>query len=249
MSVVVSEGARTGGQVVRVNGPLVEIEGLSSVAALDIVEVGDRRLPAEVVAINEGTLTAEVFEYTGGLRVGDPVAGRGQPLSARLGPHLLGSIFDGLLRPLADRPIWLTAGSLEHRRAPTRWTFEPARVRIGTEVTAGTRLGSVAVGNLEHRVLVPPGAAAPLRWLAGPGEVDEEEPIATVGDMPVTLVEEWPVRRAAARSRSAAVVRATREWPAGHRPALPYRPWGDGRSAGGVRHRQDSPTPADRQVV
>jgi len=195
MSAVVSEGARTGGQVVRVNGPLVEIEGLSGVAALDIVEVGDRRLPAEVVAINEGTLTAEAFEYTGGLRVGDPVAGRGQPLSARLGPHLLGSIFDGLLRPLADRPTWLTAGSLEHRRAPTRWTFEPAPVRVGTEVTAGTRLGSVAVGNLEHRVLAPPGAAGPLRWLAGPGEVDDEEPIATVGDLPVTLVEEWPVRQ------------------------------------------------------
>jgi V/A-type H+/Na+-transporting ATPase subunit A len=195
MSTVVSEGARTGGQVVRVNGPLVEIEGLSGVAALDIVEVGDRRLPAEVVAINEGTLTAEAFEYTGGLRVGDPVVGRGQPLSARLGPHLLGSIFDGLLRPLADRPVWLTAGSLEQRRATTRWTFEPAPVRVGTEVTAGTRLGSVAVGNLEHRVLVPPGAAGPLRWLAGPGEVDEEDAIATVGDLPVTLVEEWPVRQ------------------------------------------------------
>ncbi|HLM97575.1 MAG TPA: V-type ATP synthase subunit A [Acidimicrobiales bacterium] len=195
MSAVVGEGRRTGGQVVRVNGPLVEIEGLSGVAALDIVEVGDRRLPAEVVAINEGSLTAEAFEYTGGLRVGEPVVGRGQPLSARLGPHLLGSIFDGLLRPLADRPIWLTAGSLEHRRAPTRWTFEPAPVYVGTEVTAGTHLGSVAVGNLEHRVLVPPGAAGTLRRLAGPGEVDEEEPIATVGDLPVTLVEEWPVRQ------------------------------------------------------
>jgi len=195
VSAVVGEGRRTGGQVVRVNGPLVEIEGLSGVAALDIVEVGDRRLPAEVVAINEGSLTAEAFEYTGGLRVGEPVVGRGQPLSARLGPHLLGSIFDGLLRPLADRPIWLTAGSLEHRRAPTRWTFEPAPVYVGTEVTAGTHLGSVAVGNLEHRVLVPPGAAGTLRRLAGPGEVDEEEPIATVGDLPVTLVEEWPVRQ------------------------------------------------------
>ncbi len=140
-------------------------------------------------------LTTEAFEYTGGLRVGDPVAGRGQPLSARLGPSLLGSIFDGLLRPLADRPVWLAPGSLEHRQAPTQWTFEPAPVRIGSEVAAGTRLGSVAVGDFEHRVLVPPGAGGPLRWLAGSGEVDDEEPIATVGDLPVTLVEECPVRQ------------------------------------------------------
>ena len=141
MSAAVSEGASVGGRVVRVNGPLVEVEGLADVAALDIVEVGDRRLPAEVVAIHEGSLTAEAFEYTGGLRVGDPVAGRGQPLSARLGPSLLGSIFDGLLRPLADRPVWLAPGSLQRPQASAHWTFEPAPVRIGTEVAAGTRLG------------------------------------------------------------------------------------------------------------
>ena len=161
MSAAIGEGLSAGGHVVRVNGPLVEVEGLAGVAALDIVEVGDRRLPAEVVAIHEGSLTAEAFEYTGGLRVGDPVAGRGQPLSAGLGPSLLGSIFDGLLRPLAERPIWLAPGSLQRPGASAHWTFEPAGVRIGTEVAAGTRLGSVAVGDFEHRVLVPPGAARP----------------------------------------------------------------------------------------
>lgn len=195
MSAAAGGGAGAGGRVVRVNGPLVEVEGLAGVAALDIVEVGDGRLPAEVVAIHEGSLTAEAFEYTGGLRVGDPVAGRGQPLSARLGPSLLGRIFDGLLRPLTDRPTWLAPGSLEHRGAPARWRFEPAPVPVGAEAAAGTRLGTVAVGDLEHRVLVPPDTGGPLRWLAGPGEVDEEEPIATVGDRAVTLVEEWPVRR------------------------------------------------------
>jgi V/A-type H+-transporting ATPase subunit A len=195
VNTVVGEGTGAGGQVVRVNGPLVEVEGLAGVAALDIVEVGEQRLPAEVVAIHEGSLTAEAFEYTGGLRVGDPVTGRGRPLSARLGPSLLGSIFDGLLRPLADRPMWLAPGWLERGRSEAHWKFAPAPVGIGTEMTAGELLGSVAVGDFEHRVLVPPGAGGPLSWLAGPGEVDEEEPIATVGDLTVTLVEEWPVRQ------------------------------------------------------
>ena len=32
----------------------------------------------------------------------------GAPLSVRLGPHLLGQVFDGLLRPLSQAPVWLT---------------------------------------------------------------------------------------------------------------------------------------------
>jgi len=82
VSTAVGEGAGAGGRVVRVNGPLVEVKGLAGVAALDIVEVGEQRLPAEVVAIHEGSLTAEAFEYTGGLRVGDPWQGGGTSFGA-----------------------------------------------------------------------------------------------------------------------------------------------------------------------
>jgi V/A-type H+-transporting ATPase subunit A len=91
--------------------------------------------------------------------------------------------------------MWLAPGWLERGRSEAHWKFAPAPVGIGTEMTAGALLGSVAVGDFVHRVLVPPGAGGPLSWLAGPGEVDEEEPIATVGDLTVTLVEEWPVRQ------------------------------------------------------
>ena len=99
------------GRVTRVVGPLVDVEGLPGVAMSEVVELGPARLAAEVVALRGGRLTAQAYEYTGGLTPGDPVRARGEPLSARLGPGLLGGVFDGLLRPLADAPTWLGPGA------------------------------------------------------------------------------------------------------------------------------------------
>jgi V/A-type H+/Na+-transporting ATPase subunit A len=187
----------TGGRLVRVNGPLVEAEGVGDVSVADVVEVGPAGLAAEVVAVEQGRLTAQVYEYAGGLRVGDPVTGSGRPLSARLGPGLLGGIFDGLLRPLAGRPTWLVPGALEADTAPPRWPFNPT-ASPGSPVTPGTLLGSVATrSGIAHRVLAPAGAAGTLEWLAE-GEVGEDDPVAVVGGQPVPLVEEWPVRTARA---------------------------------------------------
>lgn len=184
------------GRVVRVNGPLVEVEGLQGVAVFDVVEVGEARLAAEVLSVGSGLAQVQVHEYTGGLVVGAPVTGLGRPLSARLGPSLLGSVFDGLLRPLTGRPAWLTPGALNTDTPRASWPFAP-RARPGTPVTPGALLGVVpTVGGVEHRVLVPPGPSGTLTWIAEKGEVDESEPVARIDDRPVGLAEWWPVRRA-----------------------------------------------------
>ena len=91
-------------RIVRVNGPLVEVQGLAAVAMYDIIELGQRRLPGEAVAIRGDVTTVQAYEYTGGLAPGEPATSRGEPLSAGLGPHLLGGVFDGLLRPLTGAP-------------------------------------------------------------------------------------------------------------------------------------------------
>ncbi len=183
------------GRVVRVNGALVEVEGLDEVAVSDVVEVGHAALAAEVVSVRSGTVTAQVYEYTGGLRVGDPAAGKGRPLSARLGPGLLGGIFDGLLRPLAGRPVWLTPGSLE-QETNTLWRFV-AGVSPGLAVGPGTVLGRIPTSSgLEHRVLVPPWVSGDLEWVAEGGEVTEAETIAVVGGQELAVSELWPVRSA-----------------------------------------------------
>ncbi|HUZ20261.1 MAG TPA: V-type ATP synthase subunit A [Acidimicrobiales bacterium] len=186
-------GPPTAGRVVRVNGPLVEIEGLDQVAVLDVVEVGHAQLAAEVVSVRRGLLTAQVHEYTGGLRVGEPVAGTGHPLTARLGPDLLGGVFDGLLRPLADAPARLGADAHPPGGA-RRWPFVPAATP-GSLVGPGALLGTVPTpSGVAHHVLVPAGTAGTLEWLAGEGEVGGDEPVAGVGGRRVALAERWPVR-------------------------------------------------------
>ena len=185
------------GRVERVNGPLVEVSGLRGVAALDVIEVGPLRIPAEVVALRDGLLTAEAFEYTGGLRVGDEATAQHRALSARLGPHLLGGIFDGLLRPLEGGPTWLAPGTLVTSTSKRTWSFVPAALSVGVFVEPGTLLGTLGdVSAVQHRVHVPPDVRGTLMWLSAEGERAENEPVACVDDRELTLFEHWPVRRA-----------------------------------------------------
>jgi len=180
------------GVVRRVNGPLVELDHLPGVAMADLLEIGAQWLPAEVVEVRGGRVVAQAYEYTGGLAAGAPARPLGRPLCARLGPGLLGGVFDGLLRPLATAPTWLGPGpSIVDSR---EWTFEP-RASLAT-VAAGGELGVVTdAGPLAHRVLVPPGIEGTLDWLAPAGRYRADQPIATVAGTPVTLAAWWPVRR------------------------------------------------------
>ncbi len=177
----------------RVNGPLVEVDGLDQVAVADLIEVGPRRLLAEVMRVRPGTVTAQSFEYTGGLRPGDPVTWLGRPLAAHLGPWLLGGVFDGLLRSLSTAPVWLEAGATVAGQA-TQWAFQPM-VRERERVTPGTLVGTVQGRSpLPHHVLVPAEVSGEVRMLAGPGEYGADDVVARVGDTPISIGSWWPVR-------------------------------------------------------
>jgi V/A-type H+-transporting ATPase subunit A len=187
-------GTVTAGTVRRVNGPLVEVAGLDDVVMADLVALGPAGLPGEVVAVGADVASVQAYEYTGGLAVGDPVTALGRPLSARLGPWLLGGVFDGLLRPLATAPTWLQPDT-DVRDTGSRWTWQPA-VDVGDEVAPGAVLGTVpGVGSVDYRVLVPPGVHGPVRWLAVPGTYAADEPVADVVGTAVTVGTSWPVRR------------------------------------------------------
>ncbi|HUJ65113.1 MAG TPA: V-type ATP synthase subunit A [Acidimicrobiales bacterium] len=179
--------------MVRVNGPLVEVEGLEGAAMMETIEVGPGHLTAEVVSLRPGIATAQVYEYTGGLQVGDRARRLGAPLSARLGPHLLGSTFDGLLRPLSERPVWLEPTGRDDSTSQP-WPFSP-RCGTGAETTPGSLLGVVpTAGGVEHRVLVPSGIAGRVDWMATEGQVEEGQPVALVAGHPVAITHMWPVR-------------------------------------------------------
>jgi V/A-type H+-transporting ATPase subunit A len=182
------------GRISRVTGPLVEVTGLSGLAMSELVEVGLMRLISEVVAIRGATATLQAYEYTGGLAPGDPARARGQQLSAGLGPHLLGGVFDGLLRPLDATVPWLEPGRAGYAAEVRKFDFTP-EVGAGDLVPAGGCLGTVAnPGQLRYRVMPPPGVSGPVTRLRGPGPVTGDEVLALVGRREVRLVTSWPVR-------------------------------------------------------
>ncbi|MFG1949262.1 V-type ATP synthase subunit A [Nonomuraea sp. NPDC048826] len=173
----------------RVNGPLVEVDGLGGAAMFELVDIGG--IPGEIVALTGDHATVQAYEYTGGLEPGARVVSLGGPLSARLGPHLLGGIFDGLLRPLDGTDMWLKPAPL---RAPGR-RLRPFRplVSAGTPVAPGTPIGSVdGSGTLPYLVLSPGGTVTAIRPAGG---YAADAAVASVSGRDVTMERLWPVRR------------------------------------------------------
>ncbi len=179
----------------RVAGPLVEVDGAHGASMNDLITLGESAIPAEIVAIREGLLTTQAYEYTGGLRPGDPAVPQGRPLSARLGPGLLGGVFDGLLRPLSTAPTWLGPGAAPHDDDRS-WSFAPTAAE-GDMVSAGEVLGVVHDASpVEYRVLVPPGVQGRVTSIVGAGDYPAGAVLASVDGTPVGMSMNWPVRQA-----------------------------------------------------
>jgi len=188
------------GRITRVTGALVEATPLREVSLYELARVGRQGLLGEVIRLEGQTATLQVYEDTNGLRVGEPVRPTGEPLAVQLGPGLLGSILDGVARPLelvaAQTGDFIQPGivvpTLDRERA---WTFAP-RVEPGSAVASGDLLGVVSErGGRELPILVPPETAGVIRHI-GAGDFTVEEEVGRLDDgTPLTLAHRWPVRR------------------------------------------------------
>ncbi|GGT00793.1 V-type ATP synthase subunit A [Streptomyces chromofuscus] len=182
-------------RILRVTGPLVEMEYTRGIAMYDLVSIGPARLPGEIVAVSGHVVTVQAYEYTGGLAPGQMALPQGRPLSVRLGPELLGGIFDGLLRPLSGVGDWLVPGAQRNTAGDRTWSFRPSVAR-GEAVAEGQALGEVRdVGPLPVKVLVPPGGGGTVEEIAGAGDHPRDAVVAVVGGTEVTVGALWPVRR------------------------------------------------------
>jgi len=192
------------GRVKRVVGPVVEIAGARGAQMLELVEVGDQHLVGEVVRVRGEVATAQVYEDTTGLTPGEEVYGTGLPLSVELGPGIMGSIFDGVQRPLtvirdtSDQYIrrGIQVPVLDRAK---EWVFTPT-AKAGEAVRGGMVLGTVPeTAMIEHKVLVPPDEAGTLEWIAPEGLYTVEKTIARItngaGTRELKLYHPWPVRR------------------------------------------------------
>ncbi len=164
------------------------------------------RLQAEVLRVRGDTADAQVFESTAGVGIGDPVLQTGELLSIRLGPGLLGSVYDGLQNPLEKLALahgfFLPRGVAVPGLDPAaKWPFK-AMARSGAMLRGGDTLGTVAEGAIRHKIMVPFDLDQPveLAWIQD-GTFTSDEPIARLRDgqgqeRTLTLAQNWPVRRA-----------------------------------------------------
>ena len=172
------------GTIVRIAGPVVAARGLPDVHIYDVVFVGKMGLVGEVIRLADDLATIQVYEDTGGLRVGEPVTSSGGPFAVELGPGLLGSIFDGVQRPLPilreQQGDFIERGgsalALDRQKV---WEFEP-RLKVGDYVSGGAILGVVPeTPQLAHCVLVPPHVRGVIQEIRG-GQFTVEQTVAVV---------------------------------------------------------------------
>ena len=169
----------------------------------DMVRVGNKKLIGEIVELKGEQAFIQVYEETSGIGPGEPVALTQEPLSVELGPGLVGSIYDGIQRPLdvlRQRtgdfiPRGVEMPGLDLTR---RWEFRPT-LAAGAQVAGGDILGEVSeTALLTHKVMVPPGVGGEIISIRK-GEFTVRETVAVIqtagGPLEISMAQRWPVRR------------------------------------------------------
>ncbi|MCR5763654.1 MAG: V-type ATP synthase subunit A [Treponema sp.] len=190
------------GRITRISGPIVYAEGLENCGLYDVVDVGNKKLIGEIIRQDKGHATIEVYEDDSGMQVGEEVVSSGRPLSLKLGPGLVGTIYDGIQRPL--REMYESGGAFllpgqrtEPIDSEKKWKFTPS-VENGAEIEPGKVLGTVQeTGSILHKIMVPPSIKGKsLKTFAGAGEYTVDDVIATTDlDEEIKMSQYWPLRK------------------------------------------------------
>ena len=192
------------GKIFGINGPVISLKGMTGFKISEMVYVGEENLVGEVISLNKGKTTVQVFEETSGLRPGEKVTGTGDAISVMLGPGILHNIFDGIQRPLNE--IAKTGGKYitrgmsvtsldENRKWPVHVT-----AAVGDEVQGGTVIAEVPeTKSITHKSMIPPPISGRVTKVVSDGEYTVTEPILTVEqadgtEVKITLAQKWPIR-------------------------------------------------------
>ena len=135
------------GQVKRVNGPVLQVKGITDASMMELVHVSEGRIVGEIVKLSGSQATVQVYEDATGIAPGDNVYGSGMSLSCTLAPGLIGNIYDGIQRPLEElRKLsgnfigkGIAAPAVDEEKL---WHFVP-QVSVNSTVSAGSVLGYV----------------------------------------------------------------------------------------------------------
>jgi flagellum-specific ATP synthase len=175
------------GQVDEVRGLSLTVRGLTARVG-DLMLVGrGAATPAEVVSVQGELATCLPLGPLTGIGAGDPVLATGRPMSVSVGEVLLGSVLDGLGRPLDGSP--LPAGlqrasvdatapdALTRRRVDTPLPLGVRAIDTLMPVGRGQRMGIFAgsgVGKSSLLSMITRGTQADVTVLALVGERGRE---------------------------------------------------------------------------
>ena len=194
----------TTGKVTGIVSNLVTVQTSGPVAENELchINLAGTELLAEVIKVNGDKASVQVFESTRGLKNGDTVTFLGKMLEATLGPGLLSSVYDGLQNNLVTMEgVFLKRGEytdpLDHEAL---WDFTPL-AKEGDGVVAADWLGEVKEGWLPHKIMVPFSfkGSYTVKSVAAAGQYRIDDTIAVLCDargeeIPVTMVQKWPVK-------------------------------------------------------
>ncbi len=192
------------GKIKKVAGPLVIATGMRDADMFDVVRVSNERLIGEIIEMHGDEASIQVYEETAGLGPGEPVESTEVPLSVELGPGLMGSIYDGIQRPLT-KIMEVTGGNLLERgvEVPSldrekKWDFV-ATAKVGDKVVAGDIIGTVQETEVvTQRIMVPYGVEGTIKSIQI-GSFTVTDTVAVVetadGDKDLMMMQKWPVRK------------------------------------------------------
>lgn len=192
------------GNIIYINGPVVRADHMEDFMVREMVMVGEKKLIGEVISLENDLGTIQVYEETSGLRMGEKVYGTGKPLSLKLGPGIIGNIFDGIERPLSKIydsgfkfiPEGIGLISLDEKKS---WDVEilvkPGDILKSGQVFARVQETSMIV----HRVMVPPGIKGKVVSTVKSGSYTIQDTLVVLDEdgkkYELKMYQEWPIRQ------------------------------------------------------
>lgn len=186
------------GTIQRIAGSIIEAKDMKGCKMFDEVKVGPLGLIGEIIKLEEDIAFIQVFEDTLGLKIGDVIESKNEPLSAELGPGLIGSVFDGIQRPIKNMDMFIKKGErpkpLDEKKKWAVKKIKDGAVKKG-EIIAEVDETSI----IKHKILSPHDGSVeihegiytinePFGKIIIPGEK------GSIIDIPLILKRKWPVK-------------------------------------------------------
>ena len=199
----------TKGKVVGINGNMVSVEFDGNVTMNEVgyVNVENKKLKGEIIRIRGNIAQMQIYEMTEGIKTGNEVEFTGEMLAVRLGPGLLGQVYDGLQNPLpllAEKAGYFLERGVYVEPLPSqkKWSFTPT-AKIGDTLYCGDSFGTVPEGPFTHKILVPFDflGTYTVKSIKPAGEYTIDDVVAVVTDekgvdKELKMAFYWPVKRA-----------------------------------------------------